>query len=113
MEHFTKSSGIIPPLRTDNGIELVPNKKYRLTRQMYLFTEQEVSPKVNDYLKIGAVVTYLKSGELVEDNNVCMPWVYVRSEKQKKANMGKGREGWCFSHYLQTMEDEGAAHGYS
>jgi hypothetical protein len=105
MEHSTKSGGIVSPLRTDTGIELIPNKKYRLTRQMYLFSEQEVSPKVNDYLKIGAVVTYLKSGELVEDNKVCMPWVYVRSEKQKKAEMGKGKEGWCFSHYLQTAED--------
>jgi hypothetical protein len=105
MERFTKSGGTVPSLRTDNGIELIPNKKYRLTRQMYLFSEQEVSPNVNDYLKIGAVVTYLKSGELVEDNRVCMPWVYVRSEKQKKAGMGKGQEGWCFSHYLQTIED--------
>jgi hypothetical protein len=85
-------------------LELVPNKKYRLTRQMYLFPQQEVSPRVNDYLKIGAVVTYLKSGELVEDNKVCMPWVYVRSENKKKADMGKGQEGWCFSHYLAPME---------
>jgi hypothetical protein len=75
---------------------------------MYLFPEQKVSPRVNDYLKIGAVVTYLKSGELVEENNVCMPWVYVRSEKQKKADMGRGQEGWCFSHYLQAVEDEEA-----
>jgi hypothetical protein len=43
---------------------------------------------------------------LEEDNNVRMPWVYVRSEKQKKKEMGKGREGWCFSHYLQMVEDE-------
>jgi hypothetical protein len=113
MEYFTKSSGIIPPLQRDNGIELIPNKKYRLTRQMYLFPEQEVSPKVNDYLKIGAVVTYLKSGELVENNNVYMPWAYVRSEKQKKAEMGKGQEGWCFSHYLQPVEDGGPVHNYS
>jgi hypothetical protein len=32
----------------------------------------------------------------------------VRSEKQKKADMGKGQEGWCFSHYLQMAENEGA-----
>ncbi|MDR0583069.1 MAG: hypothetical protein LBG57_01785 [Treponema sp.] len=89
----------------NHRIDLVPNKKYRLTRQMYLFPEQEVSPRVNDYLKIGAVVTYLKSGELAEDNKVRMPWVYVRSEKQKKRDMGKGQEGWCFSHYLQAAED--------
>jgi hypothetical protein len=108
MEHFTKAGGIIPPLRPDNRIELIPNKKYRLTRQMYLFPKQEVSPQINDYLKIGAVVTYLESGELLEDNNVCMPWVYVRSEKQKKADMGKGQEGWCFSHYLQMVKDEEA-----
>ena len=94
-------------MKYNNEIELIPNKKYRLTRQMYLFPGQEVSPQVNDYLKIGAVVTYLKSGELVEDNKVCMPWVYVRSEKQKKADMGRGQEGWCFSQYLQTIEDEG------
>jgi hypothetical protein len=87
-------------------LELIPGKKYRLTRQMYLFQEQQVSPQVNDYLKIGAVVTYLKSGELTEDQNVCMPWVYVRSEKQKKEDMGKGKEGWCFAHYLQMVEDE-------
>jgi hypothetical protein len=93
---------------TINELELIPNKKYRLTRQMYLFPEQEVSARVNDYLKIGAVVTYLKSGELAENNNVSMPWVYVRSEKQKKMDMGKGQEGWCFSHYLQLAEDEAA-----
>jgi hypothetical protein len=29
----------------------------------------------------------------------------VRSEKQKKANLGKGQEGWCFSHYLQVVDD--------
>jgi hypothetical protein len=86
-------------------LELVPNKKYRLTRHMYLFPEQEVSPQVNDYLKIGAVVTYLKSGELVEDNKARMPWVYVRSESQKKPDMGEGQEGWCFSHHLQAIED--------
>jgi hypothetical protein len=108
MEHFTKAGEITPPLRTDTGTEFIPNKKYRLTRQMYLFPEQKVSPDVNDYLKIGAVVTYLKSGEFVEDNKVCMPWVYVRSEKQKKADMGKGQEGWCFSHYLQMAEDKEA-----
>jgi hypothetical protein len=106
MKLFTKPDGTIPSLRPDIGLELIPNKKYRLTRQMYLFPEQKVSPQINDYLKIGAVVTYLKSGELEEDNNVRMPWVYVRSEKQKKAEMGKGREGWCFSHYLQMVEDE-------
>jgi hypothetical protein len=97
MKNFTKTS----------EFELIPNKKYRLTRQMYLFPEQKVSPKINDYLKIGAVVTYLKSGELTEEQNVCMPWVYVRSENQKKADMGKGQEGWCFSHYLQMAEDQG------
>jgi hypothetical protein len=90
------------------GLELVPNKKYRLTRQMYLFSEQSVSPDVNDYLKIGAIVTYLKSGELVEDQKVQMPWVYVRSEQQKKPDLGKGQEGWCFSHYLEMLEDEEA-----
>ena len=95
-------------MKYSNGLELIPNKKYRLTRQMYLFPIQEVSPEVNDYLKIGAVVTYLKSGELTEDNNICMPWVYVRSKKQKKKDMGRGQEGWCFSHYLQLMEDEDA-----
>jgi hypothetical protein len=73
---------------------------------MYLFPDQEVSSEINDYLNIGAVVTYLKSGELVEDYKVSMPWVYVRSEKQKQADMGKGKEGWCFSHYLQMTEDE-------
>jgi hypothetical protein len=100
MKGLTKTGGA--------GLELIPNKKYRLTRQMYLFSEQDVSPDVNDYLKIGAVVTYLKSGELVEDQKVRMPWVYVRSEKQKKPDMGKGREGWCFSHYLEMVEDEEA-----
>jgi hypothetical protein len=107
MESFIKSGEILSQ-QPDNGLELIPNKKYRLTRQMYLFPEQKVSPEVNDYLKIGAVVTYLKSGELEEDQNVCMPWVYVRSEKQKKADMGKGQEGWCFSHYLQMAEGKEA-----
>jgi hypothetical protein len=74
-------------------VDLVPDEKYRLTRQMYLFPGQEVTAKVNDYLKIGAIVTYLKSGEMLEDNNVLAPWVYVRGEK--------GHEGWCFSHYLE------------
>jgi hypothetical protein len=92
---------------TANELVLVPNKKYRLTRQMYLFPQQEVSPRVNDYLKIGAVVTYLKAGELVEDNKLRMPWVYVRSENHKKADMGKGQEGWCFSHHLHAIEDCG------
>ncbi|MDR0640043.1 MAG: hypothetical protein LBG27_14305 [Spirochaetaceae bacterium] len=96
--------------RAESGLALVPGKKYRLTRQMYLFPQQDVSPEVNDYLTIGAVVTYLKSGELVEDQNVRMPWVYVRSEKQRKADRGKGQEGWCFSHYLEPVEDEEAAH---
>jgi hypothetical protein len=89
-----------------NRVEFIPHKKYRLTRQMYLFPEQAVSPEINDYLKIGAVVTYLKSGELVEDDS--MRWVYVRSEKQNKADMGRGQEGWCFSHYLKLAEDEEA-----
>jgi hypothetical protein len=102
MKLFAKNSG---PQRPGGGLELIPNKKYRLTRQMYLFPNQEVSPQVNDYLKIGAVVTYLKSGTAVEDQNIILPWVYVRSEKHKKADMGKGREGWCFSHYLQMVED--------
>jgi hypothetical protein len=108
MERFAKDNGAVSPQRPAGGIDLIPNKKYRLTRQMYLFPEQKVSPQVNDYLKIGAVVTYLKSGELVEEQNVSMPWVYVRSEKQKKAEMGKGKEGWCFSHYLQMVENEEA-----
>jgi hypothetical protein len=87
-----------------SNVELIPNKKYRLTRQMYLFPKQTVSPEINDYLKIGAVVTYLKSGESVEENG--MPWVYVRSEKQNKPDLGRGQEGWCFSRYLQPVEDE-------
>jgi hypothetical protein len=107
MKNFAKSGGTVPQ-QSDNGFELIPNKKYRLTRQMYLFSEQAVNPKVNDYLKIGAIVTYLKSGELIEDSKVNMPWVYVRSENQKKPDMGKGKEGWCFSHYLRMAEDEGA-----
>jgi hypothetical protein len=106
MKLFAKSGEVRQP---SSGFELIPNKKYRLTRQMYLFPKQEVSPQVNDYLKIGAVVTYLKSGTLVEDQDVRMPWVYVRSEKHRKADMGKGREGWCFSHYLQMAEDGEAA----
>ena len=106
MKRFTKSGEKVLPRQPGSGLELIPNKKYRLTRQMYLFPGQEVSPQVNDYLKIGAVVTYLKSGELVEDQNARMPWVYVRSEKQKKRDMGKGQEGWCFSHYLEMVEDE-------
>ncbi|MDR2095189.1 MAG: SH3 domain-containing protein [Treponema sp.] len=81
-------------------IDLVPNKKYRLKRQMYLFPSQAVTPKVNDYLRIGAIVSYLKSGEIFQDNNVLSPWVYVRSEK--------GTEGWCFSHYLQMADAPGA-----
>jgi hypothetical protein len=106
MTRFSKTGGTVPQARPDRGLELIPQKKYRLTRQMYLFPEQEVTPEINDYLKIGAVVTYLKSGELVEDNKVSMPWVYVRSEKQKRMDMGKGQEGWCFSHYLQMAEAE-------
>ncbi|MDR0451487.1 MAG: SH3 domain-containing protein [Treponema sp.] len=106
MKRFTKSGGAMLAQQPHSGLELIPGKKYCLTRQMYLFPEQKVSAEINDYLKIGAVVTYLKSGELVEDQNVRMPWVYVRSEKQKKSNMGKGKEGWCFAHYLQTLEEE-------
>jgi hypothetical protein len=106
MKRFNKIGGTAPQMRPDRGLELIPNKKYRLTRQMYLFPEQEVSSDINDYLNIGAVVTYLRSGKLVEDSKVSMPWVYVRSEKQKKPDMGKGQEGWCFSHYLQIVEDE-------
>jgi hypothetical protein len=87
-------------------VTLVPNRKYRLTRQMFLFPEQEVSAETNDYLKIGSVVTYLKSGGLVDDRS--MLWVYVRSEKHSKMDMGKGQEGWCFSRYLQTVENEEA-----
>jgi hypothetical protein len=83
------------PPETDN-IELIPNEKYRLTRQMYLFPDQKVSAKANDYLKIGVVVTCIKAGEMVEDNNILSPWVCVRSEK--------GKEGWCFSHYLEKVE---------
>jgi hypothetical protein len=105
MKFFAKSDKTPLSQHSESGLELIPNKKYRLTRHMYLFPEQKVSPQINDYLKIGAVVTYLKSGELVEDQNMRMPWVYVRSEKQKKADMGKGKEGWCFSHYLQMMEE--------
>jgi hypothetical protein len=60
---------------------------------MFLFSTQEVTPDTNDYLKIGAEVTYLKSGEILEDNKMLSPWVYVRSKK--------GKEGWCFSHYLE------------
>jgi hypothetical protein len=82
-----------PPVT--NNIVLTPNAKYRLTRQMYLFPAQEVTPDVNDYLKIGAEVTYLKSGGILEDNRVLSPWVYARS--------AKGKEGWCFSHYLQPV----------
>jgi hypothetical protein len=93
------------PLQSSD-VELIPNKKYRLTRQMYLFPEQAVISEINDFLKIGAVVTYLKSGESVEDNS--MLWVYVRSEKQNKPDMGKGQEGWCFSRYLQPVEDDEA-----
>jgi hypothetical protein len=83
-----------PPVTND--IELIPNEKYCLTRQMYLFPGQEVSAKAADYLKIGAVVTFLKTGEIVEDNNILSPWAYVRSAKDK--------EGWCFSHYLKKAE---------
>jgi hypothetical protein len=106
MKRFSKTGGTALQMRPDEGLELIPNKKYCLTRQMYLFPDQEVSAEINDYLNIGAVVTYLKSGELVEDCKVNMPWVYVQSEKQKKPDMGKGQEGWCFSHYLQMVEDE-------
>ncbi|MDR1094850.1 MAG: hypothetical protein LBL31_00495, partial [Spirochaetaceae bacterium] len=98
MTRFSKAGGTVPQARPNRELDLIPQKKYRLTRQMYLFPEQEVSAEINDYLNIGAVVTYLKSGELVEDSKVSMPWVYVRSEKQKRPDMGKGQEGWCFSH---------------
>jgi hypothetical protein len=108
MKHFAKTGAKTAPQQRGSELELIPNKKYRLTRQMYLFPKQEVSPAINDYLKIGAVVTYLKSGELVENQNVRMPWVYVQSEKHKKPDMGRGQEGWCFSHYLEMVEDEEA-----
>jgi hypothetical protein len=96
MKHFTKSVGTLPQQQPGSRLELIPNKKYRLTRQMYLFSEKEVSPKVNDYLKIGAVVTYLRSGELVEDQNGSMPWVYVRSENQKKRIWAKAVKAGVF-----------------
>jgi hypothetical protein len=109
MNFFTKLfspavAGTARPVQAPvmRSIELVPNAKYRLTRQMFLFPAQAVSPEVNDYLRIGATVTYVKSGELTDFNNVLSPWVYVRSEKQKKK--GKGTEGWCFSHYLERVE---------
>jgi hypothetical protein len=106
MKRFAKTDAAQEPRQPGSGLDLTPNKKYRLTRQMYLFPKQEVTPEVNDYLKIGAVVTYLKSGELVEDQNVRMPWVYVRSENQRQADMGKGQEGWCFAHYLEMTDDQ-------
>ncbi|MDR1318943.1 MAG: SH3 domain-containing protein [Treponema sp.] len=83
-----------PPVTND--LVLVPNEKYCLTRQMYLFPAQEVSARASEYLKIGAVVSFLKEGGIVEDNNILSPWAYVRS--------AKGREGWCFSHYLKKAE---------
>ncbi|MDR2864010.1 MAG: SH3 domain-containing protein [Spirochaetaceae bacterium] len=86
----------VPTPPENNDIVLAENSKYRLTRQMYLFPGQEVSASVNDYLLIGATVVYLKSGEIIEDNHILSPWVYVRS--------AKGKEGWCFSHYLQKIE---------
>jgi hypothetical protein len=101
MKHIKQTTS-----RARSELSLIPGKKYRLTRHMYLFPQQEVGADVNDYLTIGAVVTYLKSGELVEDQKVNMPWVYVQSEKQKKPDWGKGREGWCFSHYLEPVQDE-------
>jgi hypothetical protein len=79
-------------------IELIPNTQYRTTRQMYLFTKQAIAPDVNDYLLIGAVVTYLRSGDMLEDNHLLAPWVKVRSSK--------GREGWCFAHYLVPATEE-------
>jgi hypothetical protein len=36
VKRFTKS-GMLLPQKPDSGLELFPNKKYRLTRQMYLF----------------------------------------------------------------------------
>lgn len=87
-----------------DGFTLTPGKKYRLKRQMYLFPGQEVSAQVNDYLKIGAVVTYIKSGGMTDFNGVVLPWVFVQSEKVKKADMGKGREGWCFAHFLEPID---------
>ena len=86
------------------GFVLQTGEKYRLTRQMYLFPAQEVTARVNDYLKIGAVVTYIQSGGLTEFNGISLPWVYVKSENTKKADMGKGREGWCFSHFLERAD---------
>jgi hypothetical protein len=59
MKGFTKNRGMLLPRQSDSGFELIPNKKYRLTRQMYLFPWQEVSSQVNDYLKIGTVVILL------------------------------------------------------
>ena len=82
-------------------IKLVANKQYRLTRQMYLFPEQAVHPDVTDYLLIGAVVTYLESGETFEDNRLIAPWVRVRS--------AKGKEGWGFAHYLTPASEEDIA----
>jgi hypothetical protein len=89
---------VATPLTTYE-IDLVPNAKYRLTRQMFLFPSQEVGADTNDFVKIGETVTYLKSGEIVEDNRLLSPWVYVRHENGKKT-----AEGWCFSHCLQKVE---------
>ncbi|MDR0876704.1 MAG: SH3 domain-containing protein [Treponema sp.] len=93
MSYAQETAPVKPPASYD--IVLTPNEKYQFTRQMYLFSSQEVTPDVNEYLKIGAVVTYLKSGEILEDNKLLAPWVYVRSEK--------GKEGWCFAHYLKKL----------
>jgi hypothetical protein len=84
-------------------IELVPNVKYRTTRQMFLFPKQDVVADVNDYLLIGAVVTYLERGESFEDNHLIAPWVRVRS--------AKGKEGWCFAHYLVPVSGGNPAKG--
>jgi hypothetical protein len=37
---------------------------------------------------------------MTEFNGNSLPWVYVKSENEKKADKGKGREDWCFSHFL-------------
>jgi hypothetical protein len=73
-------------------IDLVPGGAYRLTQNMYLFPDQEVTSATNDYVVAGDKVTFLVAGETVEINRLLAPWVSVRS--------AKGKVGWCYAHFL-------------
>ncbi|MCL2853724.1 MAG: SH3 domain-containing protein [Defluviitaleaceae bacterium] len=92
----TDGSMDIPP---PDGVSLTFRASHRTTNRLRVRGEPTTGAAIVATLEIGAEVDVVEGGIEETINGITAPWVWVQT--------ADGREGWCFSGFLETVSASG------